>query len=152
MKSQQPYSYRNDPQIPSFDDSHPLVVLDGECVLCSGSVKHLIRWDKRQQFRFATGQSALGQGLLRHYGCDHTTLNTVLVISEGRGFEKSDAYIRIAHILGGLLQGAALIRFVPKRWRDAAYDFKARNRYKWFGQSGYCEMISPADQQRFIAK
>lgn len=83
--------------------------------MCSGSVKHLIKWDKKQKFRFATGQSALGQALLKHYGCDHEKLNTVLVVSSGKAFEKSDAYIQVARTLGGLWNLAALIRFIPKR-------------------------------------
>ena len=30
------YAYRDDPDVPKFDDSKALFVFDGVCVLCSG--------------------------------------------------------------------------------------------------------------------
>ena len=30
-----PYSYRADPSVSQFDDSAPIVIFDGMCVLCS---------------------------------------------------------------------------------------------------------------------
>jgi predicted DCC family thiol-disulfide oxidoreductase YuxK len=150
MDDKASFSYREDQNVPDFDDSHPVMVFDGVCVLCSGGAAKLITWDKKGVFRFATAQSKLGHALLKHYGCDTVHFNTVLLISGGRGYTKSDAYLETANRLGGIWKLLTIFRIIPKFIRDPLYDFKARNRYKWFGKTGYCVLIPEADRERFI--
>ncbi len=45
------------------DPDHDLIVFDGECVLCSGFFRFMLRHDRAERFRFATAQSPLGQRL-----------------------------------------------------------------------------------------
>ena len=141
MSQPAPYSYRNDEKVPAFDEAGPLLIFDGECVLCSGSVGKLLLWDKRKIFRYATAQSKLGQALLMHYKCNTENFNTVLLVSEGKAYTKSDAYIEVAHLLGGWWSLLAPARFIPQRFRNWLYDIKARNRYKWFGKTDYCALL-----------
>ena len=150
MDDKAPYSYREDQNVPEFDDSHPVMVFDGVCVLCSGGAAKLIGWDKAGVFRFATAQSKLGQALLTHYGCDTVNFNTVLVVSDGQGFFKSDAYFETARLLGGAWHLTRIFAIVPRFIRDAIYDWKARNRYNWFGKSAYCDLIPQALRDRFL--
>ena len=63
-----PYSYRADPAVPAFDDSRPLYVFDGECVLCSRGAAWLMRHDPAGRVRFTSAQGALGRALYAHYG------------------------------------------------------------------------------------
>ena len=63
----QDYSYRDDPAVPRWDDSHGLIVFDGVCILCAGFVQFVLRNDARGYFRFTTGQSPLGQALYKHW-------------------------------------------------------------------------------------
>jgi hypothetical protein len=37
----QRFSWRADPVVAPFDDAAPLVVFDGDCVLCSGAARQL---------------------------------------------------------------------------------------------------------------
>ena len=60
-------SYRDDPAVPTFDDSRPLFVFDGVCVLCSGGASWLMRHDKRALVNFTPAQETLGQALYTHY-------------------------------------------------------------------------------------
>lgn len=145
-----PYSYRDDPDMPEFDDSHPILIFDGICVLCFGGAVKLMRWDRKNMLRYATAQSRLGQALLRHYGCDTENFNTVLLVSRGKGFIKSDVYIEIACLLGGLWSLLTVVRWIPRSLRDRIYDFKAKNRYKWFGKTDYCSLLQPEQRQKFI--
>lgn len=138
---EKPYSYKNDPAVPAFDDSHPLLVFDGKCVLCSGGAAKMVQWDKKEGFRYATAQSKTGNALLRHYKCDDITFNTVLVVADGKAFVKSDAYIEVTRRFGGVWRLITFMRFVPKSIRDPLYDWKARNRYNWFGKTDYCKLL-----------
>ncbi len=150
MNDKAPYSYREDKNVPDFNDTHPLMIFDGVCVLCSGGAAKLITWDKRGRFRFATAQSKLGHALLEHYDCDTVNFNTVLLVSGGKGYTKSDAYIETANQLGSWWKFLAIFRFIPKFIRDPLYDLKARNRYNWFGKTEYCKLIPKDFKNRFL--
>ncbi|MCB1563298.1 MAG: DUF393 domain-containing protein [Alphaproteobacteria bacterium] len=150
MNDKAPYSYREDKNVPDFDDTHPVMVFDGVCVLCSGGAAKLIKWDKKGVFRFATAQSKLGHALLEHYGCDTVNFNTVLLVSEGKGFTKSGAYLETARQLGGLWHLTRIFGILPKFIRDPLYDWKARNRYNWFGKTEYCKLIPQTLRDRFL--
>jgi predicted DCC family thiol-disulfide oxidoreductase YuxK len=39
---------------------------------------------------------------------------------------------------------------LPRPLRDAAYDFVARNRYRWFGKKDACPMPRPEWTARFL--
>ena len=145
----EPYSYRQDPAVPRFADDAPLFLFDGVCVLCSGGVRRLMRYDKRRVFRFATAQSELGQALYRHYGIDMN--ETYLLIDRGVASGKSEGYLRIAQILGGVWRVAAVFRVIPRGLRDRLYDLVARNRYRWFGKTGYCELIPEGLKDRLLS-
>ena len=62
-------------------------------------------------------------------------------MADGKAFVKSDAYIEVARRLGGIWALITLMRFVPKAIRDPLYDWKARNRYNWFGKTDYCKLL-----------
>ena len=40
--SPEPFSWRDDPEVPAFPDDHPLIVFDGECVLCSANARFVL--------------------------------------------------------------------------------------------------------------
>jgi hypothetical protein len=65
-----PYSYREDPGMPAFDDSRALFVFDGACVLCSGGAAFVMRHDRHARVNFTPARSNFGQALYRHYADD----------------------------------------------------------------------------------
>ncbi len=136
-------------------DSTPATILfDGVCNLCNGFVQFVIRQDPAGRFRFAALQSAAGQAVLKAHGLDAATLaaepDSVLLELDGHLYSHSDAVLRIARALGGpwrlLLAGYVL----PRAWRDAAYRFVARHRYRWFGRQQSCMLPTPGLRARFL--
>jgi predicted DCC family thiol-disulfide oxidoreductase YuxK len=134
-----PYSYRNDPAVPSFPDDKPLFVFDGYCVLCSGGARWVMRHDRQRNFRFSAAQSTLGKALYAHYGIDWDA--TYLLVSGGLPYAKSSGYLHMCRIVGGWWRGVLILALIPRPLRDWVYDLVARNRYRWFGTAGYCELI-----------
>ena len=65
-----PYSYRDDPAVPTFPDDQPIVVFDGYCALCSGWAQFILRHDERRIFRLLPAETPLGRALYLHYGLD----------------------------------------------------------------------------------
>src|SRR4029078_10605338 len=101
------YSYRDDPAVPAFDDTLPIVIFDGFCVLCTSGVQWMIRRDPSGSSRFAVIQDPLPRALYRHYGLDPRVFDTFMVLSEG---------IPHTRWAGAL----AAVRTMPQPWRALA--------------------------------
>ena len=91
--SNEPRSYRNDPAVPSFDDTRPLTVMDGECALCSTGARLIARFDKSGEIRICRAQTKLGRALLQHYGLSADDPESWLYIVDGRAYTSLDAMI-----------------------------------------------------------
>lgn len=128
----------------------PLILYDGVCRLCTGTVLFVIRRDRRRRFRFASMQSAVGQQLLRSFGLPSDELKTFVLVEAGGHFTKSTAALRVAAGLGGLWPAVSLLRVIPRPIRDGAYDWVARNRYRWFGRLKQCLVPVPDVRDRFV--
>lgn len=143
-----PYSYRDDPQVPPFDDSRPLFIFDGICVLCSGGVAWIMRHDRHARIAFTAAQGPLGAAIYRHYKLDFD--DTYLFLVDGQPYTLIEGYFEVARILGGAWRLAAVFRLVPRPLRDAAYRLVARNRYRWFGTAGHCALLTPEQRSRLL--
>ena len=127
-----------------------VVVFDGMCNLCSRAVRFILRRDRRDAFGFAALQSEAGARLLRQYGIDPATVDSVLVVRAGRPFLKSDAVFAVAGALGAPWSFLSVFRLVPRSLRDRLYDLVARNRASWFGRSDRCRLPDNASKARFL--
>jgi predicted DCC family thiol-disulfide oxidoreductase YuxK len=130
---------------------HAIVLFDGVCNFCNGSVNAIIRRDKRGYFRFAALQSDVGAQLQQQHGLDPSALDTLVLIEGGKVYTKSTAALRIARLMRRWPWPAlhALVA-VPRPARDFAYDWFARRRYRWFGKRDECMVPSADVQERFL--
>jgi predicted DCC family thiol-disulfide oxidoreductase YuxK len=144
-----PYSYRDDPAVPDFDDSGPIAFMDGECILCAGGARTIARLDRRREFRICPTQSPLGEAVVRHYGLEPGDPETWLYLEEGRGFSGMEAMIRIGARLGGAGRVLGFFRLYPAPAREWLYRRIARNRHV-FGKTDMCRMADPELQARLI--
>ncbi len=132
----------------------PLVVLfDGDCLLCDGLVKWLVRHDRHARLKFAALQSATGAGLLRAHGLPAGFTDSIVVLTDGKAWLQSAAVLRVLTALGGIWRFIAAVgRAVPKGIREALYRWIARNRYRWFGRHNgeACALPTPAERAAFL--
>lgn len=129
---------------------HPLVIFDGVCNLCEASVNFIIRHDPRGVYRFVPSQTPLGEALQAQYGINTTTLDTVVLIRDGKVFTESDAAAQIAREFDGAWRLLGWVRFVPRPLRDWVYRRIAANRYAWFGRKEVCMLPTPEIRGRFL--
>jgi predicted DCC family thiol-disulfide oxidoreductase YuxK len=131
-------------------ESHDVVLFDGVCNLCNGSVRFIIARDPAAHFHFAALQSETARRLLteaRHIG---RLPDSVALLQGGHVYTRSTAGLRIARRLRfpwPLLYGFTI---VPRPLRDAVYDLIARNRYRWFGKRDACMLPTPELRSRFL--
>lgn len=130
---------------------HPIVLFDGVCNLCHGTVRFLLDRDPAARFRFAPLQSEVGLALLAHFGLDPSVLDNVVLIDADGAHARSEAALRCARWLGAPWNWVWVLRAIPRALLDAAYDFVARNRYRWFGKKDACPLPRPEWRERFLA-
>lgn len=130
--------------------ANPIVLFDGVCNLCNGSVQFLLKRDREALFRFASLQSETGQKLQAELGMDPQALDSVILVEGDRWYKESDAALRIARSLPGAWKLLTAFRIVPRPIRDAVYRLIARNRYRWFGKTETCWLPTPELRGRFL--
>jgi predicted DCC family thiol-disulfide oxidoreductase YuxK len=126
-----------------------ILLFDGVCNLCDGLVQFIIRHDKKEQFTFASLQSAAGRDLLRRFELPNDLSSFVYIRGE-RAYRRSAAVLLVLKDLGGLWQLAYACRLVPRFIRDWVYDLIARNRYRLWGKKDSCMLPAPRLKQRFL--
>lgn len=131
-------------------ENQKIILFDGVCNLCNGSVQFVLKRDRDGVFKFASLQSDFGGGILTRYGLPTDDYNSFVLVEGDRIYTKSTAALRVARNLGGfwnLLYGLIVI---PSVLRDAVYGFIARNRYRWFGKRESCMIPQPEWKSRFL--
>ena len=128
----------------------PIVLFDGVCNLCNGSVQFLLKRDREGRFRFAALQSDAGRRLLAELGLPVDALGSVVLIEDGKVWRESSAALRIARHLPGAWKLLRVFAAVPRPLRDAVYRWIARNRYRWFGKTATCWLPTPELKARFL--
>jgi predicted DCC family thiol-disulfide oxidoreductase YuxK len=146
----EPYGYRRDAAVPAFDDSSPIIIFDGMCMLCSGFAQFVLKHDRRRRLRLLAAQTPLGAALYDHFGLERTTYETYVLLENGRALLKSDAALRILSLMGLPWSLANAGSIAPRFLRHAFYDFIARNRLRWFGVRETCFAPSAEDAGRFV--
>ncbi|NUN69043.1 MAG: DUF393 domain-containing protein [Bacteroidetes bacterium] len=130
-----------------------LLLYDGWCGLCNGSVRFILRHDRRRTMRFAPLQGSTAGALLQRYP-QLRSADSLIVIETSEGTEtlrlRSDGLLRIAEYLGGGFSLFLLFRFIPRSLRDSVYDLVARLRYRIAPRYSSCPVPSPEHRSRFL--
>ncbi len=128
----------------------PVLFFDGICNLCNSWVNYVIERDPEAHVLFAPLQSETSRSLLRHLNIEVDAMDTVVLLDEGRVYERSDAVLQLVKYLKGpvrLLRAGAV---VPRFLRNAIYNYIAKKRYRWFGKRDECRMPEPGLKNRFL--
>lgn len=128
---------------------NPVILFDGVCNLCTGSVQFILKRDKDKTFSFASLQSDYGQKLLQQFNLPTNTFNSFILYQDGKIYTRSTAALQMFQQLNGW-KWVKIFWIVPKFIRDAVYNLIARNRYKWFGKKNECWLPTPDLKARFL--
>lgn len=127
-----------------------VVLFDGVCNLCNGAVDFILDRDPEGRLAFASLQSEAGQELLSQYGLSTENFDSVVLLKEGKVYQKSTAALEIAGRLSGAWPLLKVFKLVPRPLRDLIYNFIGRNRYRFFGKREQCRMPTPEIRTRFL--
>ncbi|WP_353116876.1 DCC1-like thiol-disulfide oxidoreductase family protein [Myroides odoratus] len=128
-----------------------IVLFDGVCNLCDNVVNKVIAADRRDQFRFTSLDSELGQQILQQIGVDRAQTDSIVLYIPGEAYYvKSQAALMIAKYLGGWYTLLTFFLILPTKLADSLYDYIAKNRYKWYGKKDQCMIPSESIRKKFL--
>ena len=131
-----------------------IIFFDGNCGLCSVSIRFLIKRDSRQHLYFAPLQGVTAQAILpQQYRESLRTMVYQRVSADGQPtlLVRSEAVLFALIDTGsGWRHLAQIVRLLPLRLRDWGYDRIADNR-KLFSKSAACNLPSQDAHQRILS-
>ena len=127
-----------------------LVILDGECALCSRVARLIDRGDPSGEIRIATAGTEPGRSLLQRHGLDPDDPLTWLYLEDGVAHAGMAAVIKIAARLSGPVRLLVVLRILPQAWQNGLYALIARNRYRLFGTASLCPTASKTLKARLV--
>ncbi len=128
-----------------------VILFDGVCNLCNSSVQFAIQRDPTGRFNYAALQSAEGQRLLKEHALPLNELYSIVLIKEGKAYQRSRAALEVARGLNGLWPLLYVFIIIPPFIRNGIYNWIARNRYRWFGKKDECMIPTPELKSRFLS-
>ncbi|TYP98734.1 putative DCC family thiol-disulfide oxidoreductase YuxK [Tenacibaculum adriaticum] len=128
-----------------------IILFDGVCNLCNSSVLKVIKFDKKNNFVFASLQSETGLKIIQKLNINTSLTDSIILYeSDVSYYTKSSAVLKIMNELGGFWRLSQFFWIFPTRFRDAIYDYIAKNRYKWFGKKEQCMIPTPELTAKFL--
>ena len=119
----------------NIPEQKQLILFDGICNLCNSSVQYVIKHDSKDKFMFTALQSEVGQQIIKEYNIDTAKTDSILLYTPEVGISsKSMAALKIAFQLGFPNNLLCVFFIIPPFVRNYAYDYIAKNRYKWYGK------------------
>lgn len=123
-----------------------IILFDGNCLICNGFVRWIIKKDKNKIFLFGRLESDFGKKLISDNKLD-PNLDSVLFFNKGKVFIKSTAALNSIALLPYLSFVKVLFIF-PLFLRDWVYDFIAKNRNKI--KKGQCPIPTKELLERIV--
>lgn len=127
-----------------------IVFYDGACGFCQEGVQLILKHNRDRNLYFATLQSGLAEALVPNSQLPHPLPDSMLFYEQDRLYTESEAVLRIARHLKFPFSIAYFFRFIPLSFRNYAYRFVARNRYRIAGRREVCMLPTPEERARFI--
>ena len=125
-----------------------IVFFDGVCNLCQGSVRYLIKHDKKGVLKFASLQGNYAKDFVNE--TEIQSMQSILFFDGKMLYKKSTAVLKLSRLLGGWHQLLLLGYILPRFIRDRLYNIVAKNRYRWFGKKDQCVLPSKGFENRFL--
>lgn len=121
---------------------------DGHCLLCSRTVRFILRYDRNKKFCFAVLPESKFP-LTEDFFTERKSGGSVLLVEKDVTYRESTAVLRILSGLGFPWSIMGVLLLIPARLRDPFYRLIAANRYRWFGRSDSCFLPDPSFADRF---
>jgi predicted DCC family thiol-disulfide oxidoreductase YuxK len=116
----------------------PIVLFDGECGLCSWSLRFFLAHEDAKTFFFAPMQSPAGQTALRRLGLPLSEWNSFVVLYDNTPYFRSQGVFVLCNHMVKPWRWLRVGRYLPPSVTDVLYLLIAKYRYRILGRSDSC--------------
>lgn len=128
-----------------------VVLFDGDCAFCNGTVRWLLRHERAPRYQLAALQSESARPLLARYGIGADDLSSVLVIDHGRLYRKTAAALHLLRELRWPWPWLRVLGLIPPALSDRVYDYIGARRYRWWGRAETCVLANDQLRARLLS-
>jgi predicted DCC family thiol-disulfide oxidoreductase YuxK len=134
----------------------PVLLFDGQCGLCDGVVRLLLRSDRAGRLSYAPLQGAPAQAYLHAQGLPTDDFDSLVFVRDWHHpvlhppLCRTDGALAAAAVVGGAWRLVTWTRIVPVWLRDPFYRLVARWRYSLFGEYKPSPLPKPEWAKRFL--
>lgn len=129
---------------------HLIVVIDGECIMCSKFAKFVVTFNPDARLIWAQNDTA--KEFLKAFNISfENVMRSIVVVRRGNVFRGSDAFIQILLTMPWYLRLVAYSMMIfPRPLRELVYNWVATNRYDLFGKYETCTLPSKEIRSKFL--
>lgn len=131
----------------NFNEQH-IIVFDGYCNFCAWSVRFLMKFDRKNIFKFTASQNDAGKKILENFKIEE--VNSILYLRTSKVLQSSTAVLYILHDLGFPWKLFFVFIIIPAFIRDFIYNLFAKLRYRVFGRREECMVPTKEEMERFL--
>jgi len=133
----------------TLDANNKIIILfDGVCNMCVGSVNFIIKRDSKDIFRFASLQGDVGKKMIKTYSL---SMNSIVLIKDGEVKTQSSAVLSVLSHLNTFWKFLIVFYIVPYPIRDILYNIVAKTRYFLFGKRDKCMVPNKNINSKFLS-
>ena len=111
---------------------YPVLLIDSDCAVCNRSVQFIrehLRKNEKILFRSLFKEE--GKKYLSAYGFPSNYDKSVILIENGKAYQRSDAVLRTTKKMRGLYPLLSVFLILPRGFRDYFYTLIAKHRHRF---------------------
>ena len=127
-----------------------IILFDGQCNLCIGSIQFIINKDSKDKFRFASIQNQVGKEIIKKHKINTQKNDSIILIKNNIVYYRSTAVLFILYDLKTIWKFLVLFYLIPYPLRDLIYILVAKFRYSIFGKKKKCMVPDKKNKSKFL--
>jgi len=130
--------------------SQSIVFFDGVCNLCNGFVQFVLKNEAHSHFVFCSLQSEFANHFFKEKNFVSTGIDSVIVFENNHFYIESEAAFKIISKFKWPYRAFGIFAILPDFINNFIYKLIARYRYKIFGKTNVCWVMSNNYKERFL--
>ncbi|MFZ4798469.1 MAG: thiol-disulfide oxidoreductase DCC family protein [Bacteroidia bacterium] len=133
-----------------MNHSQSMVFFDGVCNLCNGFVQFVLKNEVNSNYQFCSLQSEFAINFFKEKQFLTCGIDSVIVFENNQFYIESAAAFKIISKLKWPYRVFGIFAVLPNFINNFIYKLIAKYRYKIFGKSNVCWVMSDKNKLRFL--